>query len=353
MKPEKGTILPAVRERFDLEDHETIRAHVIVSGAPKGRKRRENNQHIIQEKLEAIGVKTTINVTKSAEHAKELTADAIKKNAHIVVYYSGDGGFHTGVNVQEKLLSQTEGLLDPNRKKIRKPINLFVPGGTMDIAGRANGIPRRNVKKAMEKLLTGKIVDRDLIKMTAGDEVRYGVVLAGFGAAARITNYVDSSGKRGPHRYFVESFKHHKEIKPRKVIFSNMNKWHDQYELDVQEADIMNGGPFGGWFHILPNNAKLDDGLADLVAIMPKGAFLSQALKLAVRTRTRLSFPRLPLPDVIRGMRGEKIIARTADGKAFGPVHADGEATTTDASVIVFESVKHAMTQVVPMQKAA
>ena len=206
-------------------------------------------EKLIDEELDRSLFDYEIAYTKAAKHATELSSNAAKNNADVVVAVGGDGS----VNETAK------GLIHTNTAMA------IIPTGSGNGLARHLQIPL-DLKKAMHAINSGKIIQIDSIKMN--EEVFVNV--AGVGFDAHIGWEFARFGKRGFSSYL-------------KVIMREFPKYKAQdFELVIDGKSISknaylisfaNGSQWGNNAFIAPS-ADISDGVMD-IAILKDFRFMS------------------------------------------------------------------------------
>lgn len=252
--------------------------------------------------LDEIGVDHEIQVSRSAEEL-EVLAHAAGERAGIVAVLGGDGSVNLVVNG----LSGTRATL------------AVLPAGTGD--DFAKGIGAGRLDRATRLLADPKVVDVDLIEVTAGVEKRRYINVAGTGFDSAVEEVAAGMRRRLGARghYALATVKTLSRFVP-----AMFHVELDGASLDVDAMLVVVGNSFayGGGMKVLPQ-ASIVDGELDvcIVSAMSRGAFIRAFPKVYVgRHGTH------PNVTMLKG-RGLKIEANRrmlvfADGERVGSLPA-------------------------------
>ncbi len=177
--------------------------------------------------------------TKAPKHATQIA----KENSHnfdIIAIAGGDGSIN---ETFRGLINKTSALA-------------IIPMGSGNGLARHLKIPL-NVKKAIELINNGKIIDIDTIKINN----EYFINVAGFGFDAYVAHLFANNGKRGFWSYvkiiFTKIFKYKPQNLKVKLKTGNINSNDFIFTL-------ANSSQYGNNARIAPK-AKINDGLIDVI----------------------------------------------------------------------------------------
>jgi diacylglycerol kinase (ATP) len=240
-------------------------------------------------------------------------AVASKPDALIVV--GGDGMVHLGVN----LVANT-----------KVPLGI-VPSGTGNDMARALGIPFDNTEAAIEALVSAlekpaRVIDAGVIRHiddeTGLDKKTWFAcsLSAGFDAIVNARANTMTYPK-GPSRYIIALLVELARLKPIEYTLT----------LDgvatVTKAALVaigNGVSLGGGMKITPD-AKLDDGLLDVLVVQPLGRAAFLRIFPRVFKGEHVSDPRVTIHRVRKVSIASPGIAVFADGESLGTLPVDVE----------------------------
>lgn len=213
--------------------------------AGKGRTRRALGQ--VEALLRDTGLAVTLQITERPGHATELARRAAESGAEVVAAMGGDG---TVREVAAGLFG-TETTL------------AIIPTGSGDDFARSLGVPR-TIAEAVALFGTGVVSSCDVGEDAAG----LFTCLSGVGFAAEVAyEAVRSRVFRGSAGYFMGVFKAMVRLRP----FSMRLHLDDgPREIDAVFVLVQNT-PYCGGGQLMAPDAKLDDGLFDIVVVRPIG----------------------------------------------------------------------------------
>ena len=197
----------------------------------------------------------------------------------------------------------------------------IVPSGSGCDFTRSLNIPKK-LKKALEVITQAPsfLIDIGRVKFkshSGKEEERFFVNVADFGIGGEVVNKVNQNRMRRKASSYLKC------LISTFITYKNkrLRIWIDDEELPIDEymvGTVSNGKIFGRGMKIAPN-AKLDDGLFDVVLIkgMKTLEFFRNVWK--IYTGTHLSHPKISL------IRGRKIEAIAEDDEDEVLIEIDGE----------------------------
>ena len=250
-------------------------------------------------------------VTEGPRHATSLAREAALAGCPLLVSVGGDG---THGEVVNGLLQRAADA--PSRER---PALGIVPSGTGDDLARSLGLPL-DVDGAIARLASGseRSVDAGRVSFASDDGpgVRYFVNVADFGLGGEVVARVNRGGKVLPGKasFFVATVAVMLAWtnRPMRLVFDGGA---DAWEGIFREVVVANGPTMGGGMVIAPD-ARMDDGLFEIVALGDLGLLSTLALAPAIYGGKPTRDPR------VRRRRASRLDAHAADGV---PVAADGE----------------------------
>jgi len=286
------------------------------SGQKLGMSTNAGGAREVQDALRAAGVPFDPWPTERAGHATELARKAVAEGRALVIAAGGDG---TADEVAQALAG-TDVVL-----------GIMPLGSVMNVA-RTLCIPR-DLPEAARVIAGGEVLAMDLGKV--GDV--YFLEAAGVGLDAGLFGYFEQLERKGLRRnVFGAALRFLRGLgTPRLAVQVDGRR----YQVRAPMIAVANG-PFVGAAYALAPDARVDDGLLDVVIF--QGASVPRMLfhLLAVAGGRRLSVP--PEARVLRA-RSVRIASRR--GRRTLPVHADG--TAIGATPISFEVVPSALRVIV------
>lgn len=287
-----------------------LKTQVIVNPeSNKGRTRRKWND--IKEALKTFIKEFKYEFTEKPLQATEISRSAIKEGTELIIGVGGDGTMNEIANG----FYENEQIINP------KTALGIVPSGTGCDFIRSLHIPS-NLKPAL-KIITqspASWIDIGRVRFkshTGQDQERYFLNVADFGIGGEVVKKVNETRmKRKASSYFrclISTFITYKNKKVKLTI--------DGKDLPVEDylvGTISNGKIFGKGMKIAPQ-AKLDDGLFDVVLVKGMKALEFFRNVWRIYTGTHLSHPKISL------IRGKKIEAYPEEGEEDILIELDGE----------------------------
>ncbi len=267
----------------------------------------------------------TVAFTEAVGHARELAAEAAKQGTKLIFACGGDGTISEVAN----------GIIDSSREAELA----ILPGGTGSDFRRTIGLPT-NIAAAARALRDGRtrVIDAGRVTFvndTSERETRFFVNVASFGMSTAVLDRAAS----GEARKWIPAFA------PRKIssklsyatatvqttlqsspteIYLQLDD-HAERRMRVAEVAIANAKYYGGAMKIAPD-AKIDDGLLDVVTIGDASAFriLSNAPRLYLGAHLRMNevTHALARQVVARAVKKDDVVRVELDGEVLGRLPA-------------------------------
>jgi diacylglycerol kinase (ATP) len=260
----------------------------------------------------------TVAFTEAVGHARVLASDAAKQGTRLIIACGGDGTISEVAN----------GIIESNME-----VELAIlPGGTGSDFRRTLGLPT-NIAATARALRDGRtrVIDAGRVTFVndKGErETRFFVNVASFGMSTAVLDRAAS----GEARKWIPGFTPRKlgsklsyaaatvqttlKTSPTEVVLQLDD--HEERRLRMAELAVANGQYYGGAMKIAPN-AKLDDGLLDVVTIGDASSFriLANAPRLYFGAHLRMN-------EVTHAL-AKQVIARPAKKNEEIRVELDGE----------------------------
>jgi YegS/Rv2252/BmrU family lipid kinase len=306
----------AVSRHDTLNIRELAQAPVLIfnpsSGQKLGVSTNAGGAETAQDALESAGIPFDPRPTERAGHATELARAAVAEGRKLVIAAGGDGT----VGEVAQALAGTDVVL-----------GIMPLGSVMNVA-RTLCIPR-DLPEAARVIADGQVLAMDLGK--SGDV--YFLEAAGVGLDAGLFGYFEQLESKGLRRKILGAgLRFLRSLGTPGLTVQIDGRLHRVRAPMIAVAN----GPFVGAAYALAPDARIDDGLLDVVIF--HGASVPRMLfhLLAVAGGRRLSIP--PGARVLRG-RSIRIAGRRR--RRTLPVHADG--TAIGATPSTFEVVPAAL----------
>jgi YegS/Rv2252/BmrU family lipid kinase len=246
--------------------------------------------------LEEAGLNVVVQETHAPKHATELARAAVRDGCQLVIAAGGDG---TVAEVGEGLVHSETAL------------GIMPLGSIMNMA-RTLCIPR-DLKQAARTITAGQVLAMDVGSVAN----RLFLEAGGVGLAAGLFSYfnrLDSGGSRYNVVRAAWRFVHQLGS-PRMHIVA------DGQRFDVRALMVtVSNGPYVGAAYALAPQARIDDGLLDVVIFRGMGV-VRMLLHMAVVAGGR----RLPLAQGVQLVRAQSVQVVVRRRRPL-PVHADGAA---------------------------
>jgi YegS/Rv2252/BmrU family lipid kinase len=236
-----------------------------------------------------------MHFTEHAQHGTQLACEAVRAGCQLVIAAGGDG---TVAEVGEGLLgSQTA-------------LGIMPLGSIMNMA-RTLCIPR-DLTQAAQTVLRGEVLVMDVGRVNGHIFLEAG----GVGLVAGLLAYFDRLDSQGPRRGVLRGALR---------FLSGIGTPRLLIDVDglqtVERASMVTvaNAPYIGAAYALAPEARIDDGLLDVVIFRELGVFRILLHMLLVAGGRHL-----PPPPEARTMRGRRVRVVRRRGRRQLPLHADG-----------------------------
>jgi YegS/Rv2252/BmrU family lipid kinase len=251
----------------------------------------------LEEALSEAGIRVQIEQTQSPRHATELARRAVRDGCKLVIAAGGDG------TVSEA----GEGLVHTDAA-----LGIMPLGSIMNMA-RTLCIPR-DLKEAARTIATGYVLSMDVGQVDNHLFLEAG----GVGLAAGLFGYFNrlDSGRGRPPNILRATIRFLRNLgHPRLAIVA------DDQRFDARAAMVtVSNGPYVGAAYALAPQARVDDGLLDVVIFRGIGA-----IRILVHLALVAGGRRLPPPPGVQLVRARSVHVAVLRRRQL-PVHADGAA---------------------------
>ncbi|SER64623.1 diacylglycerol kinase [Gracilibacillus ureilyticus] len=230
----------------------------IIYNPTSGREGFKKELADVLRRFEEAGYETSAHATTCEGDAINAAKIAVERKFDIIVAAGGDGTINEvihGIAEQEY-----------------RPKLGIIPGGTTNDFARALGIPR-DINKAVDIILEHNIRPLDIGKVNE----HYFMNIAGGGKLTELTYEVPSKLKTmiGQLAYYLKGIEMLPSLKPTKVRIEYDGKL---FEEEIMLFLVSNTNSVGGFEKLAPE-AKMDDGLFDLVIL--KKTNLAEFIRIA------------------------------------------------------------------------
>lgn len=245
--------------------------------------------------LHGAGWRVRLLTGRDADEASDLAQKAVAEGVEALVVCGGDGLVHLAVQA----LAGTD-----------TPLGIL-PSGTGNDAARSVGVPLRDPRGAVDRLLGWRTRRVDLARANGRWFVT--VLAAGFDAVVN-ERANRMSWPRGQMRYNLATLAELRTFEP---LHYELDLDGEQRQLRAMLVAVGNGPSFGGGLRIA-EGAVLDDGLLDVVVIGPvsRGELVRTYPKLF--KGTHVHHPQFSRHRVRRVTIASPGIVGYADGERFG-----------------------------------
>jgi len=265
------------------------------AGQKLGVQTNEAGVEAVQAALEAAGVHVVLQPTKRPKHATELAQEAVRAGCKLVIAAGGDG----------TVAEAGEGLVNTDTA-----LGIMPLGSIMNMA-RTLCIPR-DLNQAATVIAGGKVLAMDAGRVGNAHFLEAG----GVGLAAALFGYFErvDTGRTGWRVALRGALRYIRHVGTPRL----------RLEIDGERSEVraamvtISNGPFVGAAYALAPQARIDDGLLDVVVF--RGAGVARVLfHMAMVAGGR----RLPPPPEAQMTRARTVTVETRRRRRL-PVHADG-----------------------------
>lgn len=218
----------------------------VLTNPTSGKGRGGRIGDVVIPRLTDAGYQVRALVGRDADEAQDLARTAVADGIETLVVIGGDGMVHLAT--QAVAGSSTRlGL---------------VPAGTGNDVARALDLPRKDPAAATDVIIGGKERAVDLARI--GNRYYVTVLAAGFDAIVN-ERANDMSWPKGRMRYNIATLAELRTFSPIPYVVEVDG---EQHRFDAMMVAVGNTSSFGGGMRIT-EGAVMDDGILDVVAIMP------------------------------------------------------------------------------------
>ncbi|GIP60577.1 diacylglycerol kinase [Paenibacillus woosongensis] len=201
----------------------------------------------VLDRLDLAGIETSCHATTGEGDATREAAEAVRRGYDIIIAAGGDGTLNEVVNGMAGL-------------EHLPPLGIFPMGTTNDFA-RAMGIPKR-WEDYCDLVIENKTRPIDIGKVNG----RHFINIAGGGSLTELTYEVPSKLKTmiGQLAYYMKGIEKVASLSPTELIIRADG--HGVLEGEFMLFLIANSNSVGGFEKLAPD-ARIDDGLLDVIAV--------------------------------------------------------------------------------------
>ena len=252
----------------------------------------------VEDALKAAGVRAEVQLTESPRHATQLARAAVRDGCKLVIAAGGDG---TVAEAGEGLV-HTETVLG------------IMPLGSIMNMARTLCIPR-DLPTAARTIADGQVLAMDVGRVH--DQVF--LEAGGVGLAAGLFGYFNrlDSGTAHPQGVIRAMLRFVRSLRnPRMAVIADGRK----FNVRAPQVTVSNG-PYVGAAYVLAPEARVDDGLLDVVIFRGMSVW-----RVLVHMALVAGGRRLPPPPSVQLVRARSVEVALRRRRRQLPVHADGAA---------------------------
>ena len=256
----------------------------------------------------------TFKYTEYAGHAISLTKEAVDDGADIVAAVGGDGT----INEVASVLYNSSTVL------------AIIPAGSGNGFAYHIGV-KRNIEAAISAICKGKTKLVDTCKVNE----HFFLNVAGVGLDAQVSYYAGKKKKRGIWLYLKSTIKSAIQFK-----YYPMNLQLDNSTISGEFAmlTVSNGSFYGYNFSVTPE-ARIDDGLLDVVLVKKAPVFKYAILAISMLTK---NFHRSKLVKFYQ----VKSVTATLTSPYF--LHCDGDGFESTTHILQFKILPGSLNIIIP-----
>lgn len=220
----------------------------LLTNPTSGRGRGSRISDLVAPRLRDAGFHVRELIGRDADEALDLARTCVADEVDTLLVVGGDGMVHLAVQALAGSATRLG----------------LVPAGTGNDVARNLGIPRKDPRAATDVVIGGKERTIDLARV--GSKHFVTVLAAGFDAIVN-ERANDMTWPKGQMRYNLATVGELRTFTPIPYVLEIDG---EAARFEAMTVAIGNGPSFGGGLRIT-EGAELDDGLLDVVAILPMG----------------------------------------------------------------------------------
>jgi diacylglycerol kinase (ATP) len=219
---------------------------VLLTNPTSGKGRGAHVTSVVAPQLRAAGFDVRERAGRDADEALDIARECVAEGVETLTVVGGDGMVHLAVQA----LAGSSTRLG------------LVPTGTGNDVARYLDVPRDDVEAATDVLIRGNERTIDVARVGP----TYFVTVLAAGIDARVNERANAmTWPRGQMRYNLATLAELRTFRPIPYVLDIDG---EEHRFDAMMVAVGNGPSFGGGLRIT-EGALLDDGLLDVVAILP------------------------------------------------------------------------------------
>ena len=270
----------------------------LVVNPTSGKGRGAAARAAVEERLRGRGAHVRTIVGDDADHARDLSHEAVTQGVDALVALGGDGMVHIALQA----VAGTE-----------TPLGI-VPAGTGNDLAATLGIPQRDPVAAADGILAGTLRRIDAVRTDAGRW--FGCVLgAGFDS---VVNERANTLRwpRGPMRYNVAIAAELPRFRAMPFVLTLDG---EEWRTDAMLVAVGNAQSYGAGIRITPD-AVIDDGLLDVFVLAPVSKLDFVRTLPKARTGSHTGHPAVTVRRAKTVTIDSPGVVAYADGERMGPL---------------------------------
>jgi len=269
----------------------------LVVNPTSGKGRGAAARAAVEERLRTRGAHVRTIVGDDADHARDLSRQAVTDGVDALVALGGDGMVHVALQA----VAGTD-----------TPLGI-VPAGTGNDLAASLAIPQRDPLAAADLILAGGIRRIDAVR-TDG---RWFACVLGAGFDSVVNERANTMRwPRGPMRYNVAIAFELPRFRPMPFVLTLDG---EEWRTDAMLVAVGNAQSYGAGIKITPN-AVLDDGLLDVFVLAPVSKLDFVRTLPKARTGSHLGHPAVTVRRARKVTIDSPGVVAYADGERMGPL---------------------------------
>jgi diacylglycerol kinase (ATP) len=264
----------------------------------------------IQHYLDSCGMDCKFLLTKHSGHAVDLAKQADLANYSAVIASGGDGTLFEVLNGVMK-----NPLVD------KPPIGL-IPNGTGNAFMKELGLKRGDWRKAIDIIRRDHVKRLDIGRLSCSGESHYFINIVGIGFVSTVAQAAIPLKWMGNIAYTAATLQKLIGLKSQKITLELDGQRIEREGIFVEVANSR----FTGTKFLMAPNAKMDDGLLDVVLLNKISRLKLLRLFTSIYDGSHIDYPEIEYFQA----KSVKVIEQTPtklipDGEVIGPTPADFE----------------------------